>query len=88
MPSCKHCKRIAGLRSCAYDIGNSELQEETHLLDMAKKIFLMIGGLAVAEIPAELEQEQELLADLADMMIQYLCFGKRAAAHRENCVID
>lgn len=48
---------------------NSELQEETHLLDMAKKIFLMIGGLAVQKYQAELEQEQELLADLADMMI-------------------
>jgi len=45
------------------------LEEESHLLSMAKKIFLMTGGLAVQKHQLQLEQEQEILADLADMMI-------------------
>jgi len=45
------------------------LGEETHLLSMAKKIFLMTGGLMVQKHQMNLEQEQEMLSDLADMMI-------------------
>jgi alkylation response protein AidB-like acyl-CoA dehydrogenase len=45
------------------------LDEETHLLSMAKKLFLMTGGTAVQKHQMNLEQEQELLSDLADMMI-------------------
>ena len=46
------------------------LEEETHLLSMAKKIFLMAGGGAVQKFGVKLEQEQEVLSHLADMMIQ------------------
>ncbi|GIP38861.1 putative acyl-CoA dehydrogenase [Paenibacillus sp. J31TS4] len=46
------------------------LEEETHLLAMAKKIFLMAGGAAVQKFQLKLEQEQEVLSHLADMMIQ------------------
>lgn len=46
------------------------LEEETHLLSMAKKIFLMAGGGAVQKFGVKLEQEQEALSHLADMMIQ------------------
>lgn len=53
----------------ALDFGDEPLAEETHLLTMAKKIFLMTGGLAVQRYQLALEQEQEILADLADMMI-------------------
>ncbi|WP_100407445.1 acyl-CoA dehydrogenase family protein [Bacillus solitudinis] len=45
------------------------LGQEQHLLAMAKKIFLMIGGLAVQTYQLKLEQEQEILSHLADMMI-------------------
>jgi len=45
------------------------LGEEAHLLETAKKVFLMTGGLAVQKHQANLEQEQEILSDLADMMI-------------------
>ncbi|MBW5448278.1 acyl-CoA dehydrogenase [Cohnella sp. CFH 77786] len=45
------------------------LEQETHLLGMAKKIFLMVGAQAVQKYQAKLEQEQEILSHLADMMI-------------------
>jgi len=46
------------------------LEEETHLVSTAKKIFLMVGGAAVQKYGLKLEQEQEVLSQLADMMIQ------------------
>ncbi|NEW06548.1 acyl-CoA dehydrogenase [Paenibacillus sp. SYP-B3998] len=46
------------------------LAEETHLVSMAKKIFLMVGGLAVQKYGAALEKNQEVLSHLADIMIQ------------------
>lgn len=46
------------------------LGQETHLLSMAKKIFLMIGGQAVQKYAQSLEKEQEVLSNLADLMIQ------------------
>jgi alkylation response protein AidB-like acyl-CoA dehydrogenase len=45
------------------------LEEEAHLLSMAKKIFLMVGAGAVQKYQTKLEQEQEVLSHLADMMI-------------------
>jgi len=45
------------------------LAQETHLLTMAKKIFLMVGAQAVQKHQTKLEQEQETLGLLADMMI-------------------
>lgn len=46
------------------------LEEEAHLIGMAKKIFLMVGGIAVQKYQTALEKEQEVLSDLADIMIQ------------------
>ncbi|RTE05823.1 acyl-CoA dehydrogenase family protein [Paenibacillus whitsoniae] len=46
------------------------LEEETHLVSMAKKVFLMVGGLAVQKYGLTLEKQQEVLSLLADMMIQ------------------
>lgn len=46
------------------------LEEETYLIGMIKKIFLMIGGLEVQKYQLKLEEEQEQLAHLADIMIQ------------------
>lgn len=45
------------------------LEQEGHLLNMAKTIFLFAGGLAVQKYGTNLEKEQEVLADLADLMI-------------------
>ncbi|TSB45982.1 acyl-CoA dehydrogenase family protein [Alkalicoccobacillus porphyridii] len=46
------------------------LEQEEHLIAMAKKMFLMAGGQAVQKYQMKLEQEQEILSHLADMMIQ------------------
>ncbi|MCM3782616.1 acyl-CoA dehydrogenase family protein [Neobacillus mesonae] len=45
------------------------LEQEEHFLEMSKKIFLLTGGLAVQKYGTKLEKEQEVLANLADMMI-------------------
>lgn len=45
------------------------LEQETHILSMTKKIFLMVGAQAVQKYQLKLEQEQEVLSHLADMMI-------------------
>lgn len=46
------------------------LEEERHLLDMAKKIFLMTSGLAVQKYQQQLEEEQEVVSHLSDLVIQ------------------
>jgi len=45
------------------------LEQEAHLIGMAKKMFLMAGALAVQKYGAKLETEQEALRRLADIMI-------------------
>jgi alkylation response protein AidB-like acyl-CoA dehydrogenase len=50
--------------------GTGTLELEDHLLAQAKKAFLMVGGVAVQKLGPKLEQEQEVLANLADMIIQ------------------
>ncbi len=47
-----------------------ELEQEEHLLTMARTIFLFIGGMAVQKYALTLEKEQEMLARLADLMIE------------------
>ncbi|TXK85444.1 acyl-CoA dehydrogenase family protein [Paenibacillus sp. N3.4] len=46
------------------------LGEEKHLVSMAKNIFLMVGGLAVQKYGVALEKNQEVLSNMADIMIQ------------------
>ncbi|SFU37920.1 acyl-CoA dehydrogenase family protein [Alicyclobacillus macrosporangiidus] len=46
------------------------LGAESHILDMAKKVFLFTGGLAVQKYMQSLKDEQEILADLADIIIE------------------
>ncbi|WP_211747751.1 acyl-CoA dehydrogenase family protein [Paenibacillus sp. Marseille-Q4541] len=45
------------------------LGQEEHILDMTKKIFLLVGGLAVQKFGTKLEKEQEALSNLADILI-------------------
>lgn len=45
------------------------MEREEHLVQMAKKIFLMLGGLAAQKYGTSLEQHQEILSNLADLMI-------------------
>ncbi|GMA49484.1 putative acyl-CoA dehydrogenase [Alicyclobacillus contaminans] len=46
------------------------LGAEKHMLAMAKKIFLFVGGSAVQKYMQKLEEEQEILANLADIVIE------------------
>ncbi|WP_334076570.1 acyl-CoA dehydrogenase family protein [Paenibacillus sanfengchensis] len=62
------------------------LEQETHLLAMAKKIFLMAGAQAVQKYQTKLDQEQEILAHLADMMIEI--YAMESALFRTRKMID
>ncbi|MBY6036760.1 acyl-CoA dehydrogenase family protein [Fictibacillus nanhaiensis] len=50
------------------EVGTEALDQEKYLVSMAKKIFLMTAGLAVQKFGPKLEQEQEVLSNLADMI--------------------
>ncbi|QQE80344.1 acyl-CoA dehydrogenase family protein [Alicyclobacillus sp. SO9] len=43
---------------------------ERHILEMMKKVFLFVGGTAVQKYEQALKDEQEILADLADMIAE------------------
>ncbi|RIV28742.1 acyl-CoA dehydrogenase [Alicyclobacillaceae bacterium I2511] len=43
---------------------------EDHILNMARKIFLFVGGTAVQKYMQNLKDEQEILADLADIITE------------------
>ncbi|UJF35921.1 acyl-CoA dehydrogenase family protein [Paenibacillus hexagrammi] len=62
------------------------LAEQAHLVTMGKKIFLMVGGLAVQKYGMALDKEQEVLSHLADMMIQL--FAAESALLRTLKLID
>ncbi|MET3727269.1 alkylation response protein AidB-like acyl-CoA dehydrogenase [Fictibacillus halophilus] len=50
------------------EVGTESLDQEKYLVSMAKKIFLMTAGLAVQKFGPKLEQEQEVLSNLADII--------------------
>ncbi|MBP3950764.1 acyl-CoA dehydrogenase family protein [Bacillus suaedae] len=62
------------------------LEQEEYLISMAKKIFLMLGGIAVQKYQLKLEEEQEILSHLADIMIQV--FSMESAYLRTKKLID
>lgn len=62
------------------------LEQEAHLLAMAKKIFLMTGAGAVQKYQMKLEQEQEILGLLADMMIS--TYAMESALLRTNKLME
>ncbi|QDP41895.1 acyl-CoA dehydrogenase family protein [Radiobacillus deserti] len=62
------------------------LEQEKHLVSMAKKMFLMVGGLAVQKYQQKLEDEQEVLSVLADIMIQV--FAAESAYLRTKKLMD
>src|SRR5690625_351965 len=49
------------------EVGNEPLEQEKYLLKNAKKIVLLGAGLAAQKYMQKIEQEQEILANLADM---------------------
>ncbi len=48
--------------------GNAPLEKEKYLLNNARKVFLMVAGLGVQKFGKALENEQELLANVADIV--------------------
>lgn len=50
------------------EVGTEALDQEKYLVSMAKKIFLMTAGLIVQKFGPKLEQEQEVLSNLADII--------------------
>lgn len=52
------------------DDDQATLEEETGHIEMAKKIFLMVAGLSVQKYEEKLDREQEILRDLADIMME------------------
>ncbi|CAM3938910.1 acyl-CoA dehydrogenase family protein [Alkalicoccus chagannorensis] len=50
------------------EVGDEPLEQERYLLENAKKIFLMIAGTAAQKYGDKLEKEQELLANVADIV--------------------
>jgi len=62
------------------------LEQETHLLAMAKKVFLMVGAQAVQKYQTKLDREQEVLSHLADMLISI--FAMESALLRTRKLLD
>ncbi|MBO8163307.1 MAG: acyl-CoA dehydrogenase family protein [Brevibacillus sp.] len=52
------------------EIEEAPLAEEKHLLDMTRKIILMVAGSALMKYQQAIAKEQELLAIAADMLIE------------------
>jgi len=50
------------------EVGDGILEQEKYLVQNAKKIGLMIAGLAVQKYGKELEKEQEILVNIADIV--------------------
>ncbi|SES37653.1 acyl-CoA dehydrogenase family protein [Salipaludibacillus aurantiacus] len=50
------------------EVGDEPLEQERYLLENAKKIFLMIAGTAAQKYGEKLQKEQEMLANVADLV--------------------
>ncbi|MCA0986701.1 acyl-CoA dehydrogenase family protein [Guptibacillus algicola] len=50
------------------EIGDAPLEQEKHLVAMAKKIMLMVAGTAVQKYGKSLDKEQEVLSNIADII--------------------
>lgn len=65
-------------------VSGESLEAELGLLEQAKKLFLLVAGSAAQKFAAKLINEQEILAKLADMMIDIFAMESvllRAAKH-------
>jgi alkylation response protein AidB-like acyl-CoA dehydrogenase len=50
------------------EVGTEPLAQEKVMVELAKKIFLMVAGLAVQKYQMSLEKEQEILSNVADIV--------------------
>lgn len=62
------------------------LSQEKGLLDMGKKLFLMVSGLAVQKYQQKLDREQEILRNISDMIIEL--YGMESIILRTLKAID
>ncbi|WP_206093810.1 acyl-CoA dehydrogenase family protein [Paludifilum halophilum] len=62
------------------------LEEEFERIENAKKLFLMTAGLAVEKYQNDLEKEQEILRDIADIAIEI--FAMESAVLRAKKALD
>lgn len=61
-------KELVSLMPPTFSGNEPDLEEQQWILKATKKIFLTVGGLAVQKYQTALEGEQEILANLADMI--------------------
>ncbi|PYZ95768.1 acyl-CoA dehydrogenase [Alteribacter lacisalsi] len=50
------------------EVGDEPLEQEKYMLENAKKIFMMVAGTAAQKYGEKLQKEQELLANIADIV--------------------
>src|SRR5690625_5885875 len=67
------------------EVGTESLEQEKHLLKNAKKIVLLGAGLSAQKYMQKLENEQEILSNLADMAADV--FNMEAAILRKEKAI-
>src|SRR5699024_8058155 len=68
------------------EVGNEPLEQEKYLLKNAKKIVLLGAGLAAQKYMQKIENEQEILANLADMVAEV--YNMEAAVLRTEKAIN
>ncbi|WP_078429950.1 acyl-CoA dehydrogenase family protein [Alkalihalobacterium alkalinitrilicum] len=68
------------------EVGTEPLEQEKYLLKMAKKVFLMIAGTGAQKYQQKLQHEQELLANVADIVSEV--FNMESAILRTEKAIN
>ncbi len=69
-PAMKVQEELMGIPELGGEVEEGFLQHELNQVRKAKKAILMIAGKAVQDLMQELENEQEIIMDVADMMIR------------------
>jgi alkylation response protein AidB-like acyl-CoA dehydrogenase len=70
----------------SFEIAEGTLEEEEQLVENAKKIFLMVAGIAVETFQQNLKSQQEILRDLADIAIE--TFAMESALLRAKKAVE
>ncbi|NMM47060.1 acyl-CoA dehydrogenase family protein [Marinigracilibium pacificum] len=69
-PAMAITQELTGIPDFNVDYGDGYFAKEYHVLKNLKKVFLMVGGKAAQTFMGKIEEEQEILMDLADIMIE------------------
>lgn len=68
------------------EVGTEPLEQEKYLIKMAKKVFLATAGAALQKFGQKIEQEQEILANAADIVSEI--YAMESAVLRTQKAID